>query len=80
MSAFSERISRNVLLFDGSMGALIGQMGINTTCPDELSILQSDVIRGIHKRYLEAGANVIVAGSAVFKAVDRATIIEKLKA
>ena len=35
MSAFSERISTEVLLFDGSMGALIGQMGIHTTCEPE---------------------------------------------
>jgi ribulose-phosphate 3-epimerase len=28
---------------------------------------------------LEAGANVIVAGSAVFKAEDRAEMIKKLK-
>lgn len=61
MGAFSEAISKKILLFDGSMGALIGQMGINTTCPDELSIISPEVIRSIHKRYLEAGANVILA-------------------
>ena len=61
MGAFSEAISSKVLLFDGSMGALIGQMGIKTTCPDELSVTNPDVISGIHKKYLEAGANVILS-------------------
>ncbi len=70
MGAFSERISEKVLLFDGSMGALIGQMGIHTTCPDELSITQPEVIRGIHTRYIESGANVILADT--FGATDMA--------
>ncbi len=70
MSAFSERISTEVLLFDGSMGALIGQMGIHTTCPDELSILSPDIIRGIHERYLQSGANVLLADT--FGATDMA--------
>ncbi len=61
MGAFSEAISSKVLLFDGSMGALIGQMGIKTTCPDELSVTSPEVISGIHKKYLEAGANVILS-------------------
>lgn len=68
MSAFSERISTEVLLFDGSMGALIGQMGIHTTCPDELSILSPEIIRGIHERYIASGANVILADT--FGATD----------
>ena len=61
MGAFSEAISSKVLLFDGSMGALIGQMGIKTTCPDELAVTSPEVISGIHKKYLEAGANVILS-------------------
>ncbi|MBQ3231776.1 MAG: homocysteine S-methyltransferase family protein [Clostridia bacterium] len=61
MGAFSEAISNQVLLFDGSMGALIGQMGIKTACPDELAVTSPEVISGIHKKYLEAGANVILS-------------------
>lgn len=60
MGAFSEAISSKILLFDGSMGALIGQMGIKTTCPDELSITSPETIKGIHLSYVEAGANVIL--------------------
>lgn len=70
MGAFSEKISKQVLLFDGSMGALIGQMGIHTTCPDELSLTNPEVIRGIHERYIAAGANVILADT--FGATDMA--------
>lgn len=60
MGVFSEAISSKILLFDGSMGALIGQMGIKTTCPDELSITSPETIKGIHLSYVEAGANVIL--------------------
>lgn len=70
MGAFSEAISSRVLLFDGSMGALIGQMGIKTTCPDELAVTDPEVISGIHKKYIEAGANVIL--SDTFGATDMA--------
>ncbi len=61
MGAFSEAISKKVLLFDGSMGALIGQMGIKTTCPDELSVTSPEVISDIHHKYIEAGANVLLS-------------------
>lgn len=60
MSAFSKAIQEKVLLFDGSMGALIGQMGYKTTCPDELAVTAGDVIKDIHARYISSGANVIL--------------------
>lgn len=70
MGVFSEAISKKILLFDGSMGALIGQMGIHTTCPDELAVSSPEVISGIHQRYIEAGADVILTDT--FGATDMA--------
>lgn len=61
MGIFSDRISKEILLFDGSMGALIGQMGFKTACPDEMAITNSDVIESIHKAYIDSGANVILS-------------------
>ena len=61
MGRFSEAIARNVLLFDGSMGALIGQMGYKTACPDEMATTHREVIMEIHQKYLNAGANVLIA-------------------
>ena len=61
MGSFQNRLKNEILLFDGSMGALIGQMGYQTTCPDEMAVTHPDVIRSIHKAYFDAGANVLLA-------------------
>ncbi len=61
MKRFSEAIRSEVLLFDGSMGALLSRMGHATPCPDELAVTMPDVIRGIHQGYLDAGANVLLS-------------------
>ena len=63
MSRFSDIIKTRRLLFDGSMGALLGQMGFNNACPDEIALTNPDVIGGIHLRYINAGANVIICDS-----------------
>ena len=49
------------LLSDGSMGALLSQMGYGTPCPDELVITHPEVILKIHQSYIEAGADIIIA-------------------
>ena len=61
MGRFSNAIQSKILVFDGSMGALLGQMGYATTCPDEMALTHPEVIGGIHKSYKEAGANVLLA-------------------
>ena len=61
MGRFNEAIKSAILVFDGSMGALVGQMGYATNCTDELAVTHPDVIKGIHEKYIEAGANVILA-------------------
>ena len=61
MERLYEALKDAILVFDGSMGALVGQMGCATSCTDELAVTHPDVIRGIHKEYIEAGANVILA-------------------
>ncbi|MBQ9409560.1 MAG: homocysteine S-methyltransferase family protein [Clostridia bacterium] len=56
-----KRLSRGMLLCDGSMGALLSSMGYGTPCPDELSVSHPDVIRDIHQAYLDAGADILIA-------------------
>jgi 5-methyltetrahydrofolate--homocysteine methyltransferase len=60
MEDFRQALTRRVLLFDGSMGALLGLMGVETECPDLLSVTHPDLIRGIHEAYVKAGADVIL--------------------
>ena len=59
MKKFFDRVR----LFDGSMGALLGQMGYNAACPDEMTVSHPEVIFDIHRKYVEAGADVIICDS-----------------
>ena len=71
----SDAASRRVLVLDGAMGTMIQRYHLReedfrgyrfakhpqplTGCNDLLSITSPDVIRDIHRRYLEAGADLI---------------------
>ena len=57
----SEKLKAVMLLSDGSMGALLSSMGYGTPCPDELAVSHPEVIKSIHKSYLEAGADILIA-------------------
>lgn len=63
MKRFDERIREERLLFDGSMGALLGSMGYSVECPELLNVEHPEVIAGIHERYTAAGAQVAICNS-----------------
>jgi methionine synthase I (cobalamin-dependent) len=63
MEDFAKRLKDRVPLFDGSMGALLGLMGVDTQCPDLLSVTRPDLIRSIHEAYVEAGAEIILTNT-----------------
>ena len=63
MEDFQQTMKRRIIQFDGSMGALLGLMGVDSECPDLLSITQPDLIRGIHEAYVKAGADVILTNT-----------------
>jgi len=79
MRDFRRTLKKRVLLFDGSMGALLGQMGVETECPDLLSITRPDLIRGIHEAYVQAGADVILSNTfgATSIKLERAGLAER---
>lgn len=55
-----DKIRSDVLIFDGAMGTMIYQRGVFVNvCYDDLSLTQPQLILGIHKEYVEAGADVI---------------------
>lgn len=58
---FSEAIRERILILDGSMGALLSAMGVRAVCPDIVNVESPEVIRGIHRAYIDAGADVIIA-------------------
>ena len=63
MKRFDERIREEVLLFDGSMGALLASMGYSVECPEILNVEHPKVIADVHARYAAAGAQVTIANS-----------------
>jgi homocysteine S-methyltransferase len=57
---FLEALARGPLLFDGAMGSLLYERGVFLTrCYDELNLSQPELISGVHRDYMEAGAEVI---------------------
>jgi methionine synthase I (cobalamin-dependent)/5,10-methylenetetrahydrofolate reductase len=59
------------MLCDGAMGTLLYSKGIFINrCYDELNVTQPELIRGVHKEYLQAGAEIIETntfGANVFR-------------
>ncbi len=59
-NAFLDKLRRGPILCDGAMGTEIFARGIPfDRCFDELNLSQPDMILDIHRRYVEAGAEVL---------------------
>jgi methionine synthase / methylenetetrahydrofolate reductase(NADPH) len=57
---FLDRLRESVLLCDGAMGTMLYSRGIFIhRCFDELNLSHPDLVREIHREYLQAGADVI---------------------
>ena len=88
LQALKASLEDRILIFDGAMGTMIHQapLSIETdyqgreNCPEILVVSRPDVIGGIHRAYLEAGADIIETDTfggtgivlAEFKLEDRA--------
>jgi len=66
--ALTEALNTRVLVLDGAMGTMLQQAGLRPSdfggpalegCNEVLSLTRPDVILGIHRAYLEAGADII---------------------
>ena len=57
---FRERMSRRILVADGAMGTQLYSGGVFINrCFDELSLSAPDLVRRIHRDYVEAGAEIL---------------------
>ena len=57
---FLDRLQQGPLLADGAMGSMLYAEGIDyRRCFEELNLSQPDLVQGIHRRYLTAGAELI---------------------
>lgn len=61
---FRELLGKRILFFDGGMGTLLQERGLQTgEIPETWNILRPEVIRQIHKEYLASGCNVVTANT-----------------
>lgn len=60
MEEFSRRIDGEVLLYDGSKGAVLQSMGLEgDASAEQWNLTHPDDVRALHMAYLEAGADII---------------------
>jgi len=83
LQALTDILEQRVLVIDGAMGTMIHQapLSIETdylgreNCPEILNVTRPDVIAGIHRAYLEAGADIVetntFGGAAIALADNR---------
>jgi methionine synthase / methylenetetrahydrofolate reductase(NADPH) len=58
--SLAEAIAAGPLLLDGAMGSLLYERGVlHTRSYDELNLAQPELIRGVHRDYVAAGAEII---------------------
>ena len=59
MKKLDEIIKDRVLILDGAMGTMVGAVMGKVGNTDELNLSRPDIVETIHRRYLEAGADII---------------------
>jgi len=60
MVPFDKIVETRLILFDGAMGTYLYQQGVFIDkCYDELNLSDPDLIRKVHREYLNAGAHVL---------------------
>ena len=66
--ALRELLRERILVLDGAMGTMLQQENLTAAdfggahhegCNENLNITRPDVVLGIHRKYLEAGADII---------------------
>src|ERR1044071_4645427 len=66
MTTLLERLlnPNSIIVFDGAMGTMLYSKGVFINqCYDELSLRAPDMVREIHKKYVDAGAQVLETNS-----------------
>jgi 5-methyltetrahydrofolate--homocysteine methyltransferase len=55
-----ERLNSEVLVLDGAMGTMLFEAGlVNGACPELWNETRAEVVRGIHRAYFDAGADIV---------------------
>ncbi len=60
MNRFRQTIQQRVLILDGAMGTMLQERGLAPGgCPEEMNLQHPEVVTGIHREYVEAGADIV---------------------
>src|SRR6266568_65387 len=61
---FLQSIRERVLVLDGAMGTMLQERGLKPgQSPEELNLTMPEVVAGVHREYLQAGADIIVSNT-----------------
>jgi 5-methyltetrahydrofolate--homocysteine methyltransferase len=61
---FLEAVRSRVLVLDGAMGTMLQERGLKPgQSPEELNLTMPEVVAGVHREYVQAGADIIVTNS-----------------
>lgn len=60
---FRKRLTNNILILDGSMGTLLQPHLPAGACPDYACITHPDLVRDVHRKYIAAGADIILTNT-----------------
>lgn len=63
----SARLNSGILIFDGGMGTQLEAAGVNPG--GQQNLLNPDIVRGVHGRYAEAGADLLITNTLTLNRV-----------
>jgi 5-methyltetrahydrofolate--homocysteine methyltransferase len=72
MSRLEDLAKQRILILDGAMGTMIGGKMGKVGNSDELNLTHPDVIAGIHRQYLEVGADIITTNTFSAQRISQA--------
>lgn len=72
MMTLRDLVKQRILILDGAMGTMIGNIMGKTGNSDELNLTHPDVIADIHRRYLAVGADIITTNTFSAQRISQA--------
>ena len=72
VNRLNEIIRERILILDGAMGTMVGAVMGKVGNTDELNLSRPEMIEDIHRRYLEAGADIITTNTFSSQRISQA--------
>ncbi|MBR6865889.1 MAG: homocysteine S-methyltransferase family protein [Bacilli bacterium] len=72
MVRIEEIIKERILVLDGAMGTMVGAVMGKVGNTDELNLTRPDIIAEIHRKYLDAGADIITTNTFSSQRISQA--------